>query len=569
VHPVERDDLARFRLLASAIAGRWVDIAPASASKRAWTDGTTIFVDAGNSPRDLVRTIAVQASLLREGSLAAPIVGRLARRSALTRRYLAVEGHRALAAQEDLLPAPARSLLERTIALRSDSPASSLMLAASNESIADAPVSFGAIHPRRVRASADPAPRRAPNSDIEDLDDLGDLDEEPDGGPTLQLSSPVGGGGAIGRLLARMFGAARSSSGGPAGADAPTHKASRGTRGAVQTGSSTMRAAENDRTGLAESWSSRYPEWDVHHRSYRPDWCTVIEIDAKRDERAASLPTGAAALRRALARLGVGLERRHRQMQGDDIDVDAAVEARVEMLAGSAPDDAVYIDIVRARRDLSVLLLLDVSGSAAEPGATGTMVHEHQRDAAAALAVALHDLGDRVALYGFRSQGRSAVQIVPVMRFDDALDASMFRRLGGLTPGAYTRLGAAIRHGASVLEEHGGTSRRLLVVISDGLAYDHGYEGAYAEADARRALAEARRRGVGCLCLSVGVSSDAQALRRVFGTAAHATIPRAEQLPDVVAPLFRSALRSSEEQRRMSQRRERTRERLQIDGKAG
>ena len=71
------------------------------------------------------------------------------------------------------------------------------------------------------------------------------------------------------------------------------------------------------------------------------------------------------------------------------------------------------------------------------------------------------------------------------------------RRLHGLVPGAYSRLGAAIRHGAAVLEERGGTSRRLLVVLSDGLAYDHGYEAVYGAADARRALAEARRRGHG------------------------------------------------------------------------
>ena len=76
-------------------------------------------------------------------------------------------------------------------------------------------------------------------------------------------------------------------------------------------------------------------------------------------------------MRRPLARLGMGLHRRHRQPQGDDIDIDAAVEARVEVLAGSVPDEAVYLDSLRRRRDLSVLLLLDVSGSAAEPGRSG------------------------------------------------------------------------------------------------------------------------------------------------------------------------------------------------------
>jgi nitric oxide reductase activation protein len=277
------------------------------------------------------------------------------------------------------------------------------------------------------------------------------------------------------------------------------------------------------------------------------------------------MPPDTHRLRRSLARLGIGLDRWHRQLQGDDIDIDAAVEACVETIAGSAPDEAVYVDSVRRRRDLAVLVLLDISGSAGEPGAMGATVHEHQRSAAAALTTALYDLGDRVALYAFRSQGRSAVHVVRVKRFDDALDTTVLRRLGGLVPGAYTRLGAAIRHSASVLEHDGGTQRRLLVVLSDGFAYDHGYEGAYGEADARRALAEARRRGTGCLCLSIGAATNAEALQRVFGTAAHGTIPRAEQLAGVVGPLFRAALGSAEVQRRGWQRTVRTRERLHIE----
>ena len=189
-----------------------------------------------------------------------------------------------------------------------------------------------------------------------------------------------------------------------------------------------------------------------------------------------------------------------------------------------------------------MLLLLDISGSVSERSANGGTVHEQQRAVVGALAESLHDLGDRVAVFAFRSHGRSAVHVVPVKRFDDQLDTASLRRLSGLEPGGYTRLGAAIRHGAATLEHSGGTARRLLVVVSDGFAYDHGYQGAYGEADARRALGEARRRGVGCLCLSIGADIDAAALRRVFGTAAHASIPRAEMLAGVVGPLFRTAL---------------------------
>src|SRR5690349_23443441 len=104
-------------------------------------------------------------------------------------------------------------------------------------------------------------------------------------------------------------------------------------------------------------------------------------------------------------------------------------------MAGSVPDEAVYIDSLRYRRDLSVLLLLDVSGSAAEPGSLGRTVHEQQREVAEALTVALHDLGDRVALYGYYSQGRDSVNMVPVKRFDDHLDTVVIRRLNSLEPG--------------------------------------------------------------------------------------------------------------------------------------
>ena len=330
--------------------------------------------------------------------------------------------------------------------------------------------------------------------------------------------------------------------GGPPGADAPTHRTrTRGIQAAFSTGTAgSVEAAASKGSG------TKYPEWDVHHRRYRHDWCTVQEVEVRpADGTSGWMPNGFD-LRRPLARLGLGLDRHHRQPQGDDIDIDAAIEARVEMMAGSAPDETFYVDSLRRRRDLAVLVLLDISGSAAEPGATGQTVHEQQRAAAAALTIALHEIGDRVALYAYQSRGRSAVQLLPVKRFDDDPDTLVMRRLRSLVPGAYSRLGAAIRHGAAVLEERGGTPRRLLVVLSDGLAYDHGYELVYGAADARRALGEARRRGTGCLCLSIGASTDAETLRRVFGSAAHATLPRAEQLSQVIGPLFRSALRSAE-----------------------
>ena len=562
-------------LLASAIAGRPVGVAAAGPGELPWTDGTVVFVGGEASRRDRIRAVAVQASLLGAGSLGPEIAARLRRRGALARRYLAVEGHRALAAHEAVLPPQARALVDRSTAARSASPAGSLALALSRAPIADPPAEFGAIRPGRLRAgppagsaggAAEHVPRRQRDQLLRELDDGEDTGSDGASGAV----DPVGGGGAVGRLLARLLGPTRTRGGGPPGADAPTHRTRRAVRPAHRAAVSTTRAALPDGLDGGGRQGVTYPEWNVHERRYRPGWCTVAEVRPEPTGPELPVPPDTGALRRSLARLGLDLERRHRQLEGDDVDVDALVEARAALAAGSAPGEAVYIGSVRSRRDLSVLILLDVSGSAGEPGVTGGSggrVHEHQVRAAAGLTVALHDLGDRVALYGFRSQGRRAVRLLAVKRFGDGLDAAVLRRLGGLAPGAYTRLGAAIRHGASVLETEGGTARRLLVVLSDGFAYDHGYDGPYGEADARRALAEARRRGTACLCLSVAADTDAAALRRVFGPVAHASVPHARRLPATVGPLFRSSLRLADGQRRLSQRRKRARERIELEGR--
>jgi nitric oxide reductase NorD protein len=570
VNTATSEGLERFRLVASAIAGRLVEVTAAGAGDPPWTDGSTVYVDAGADARLQLQCVAVQAALLASRSLDPAIVGRVRRRSALAQRYLAVEGHRALTEQAARLPMSTRGLIDTTLAARTDSPMASLAIAESRESLPAAPGAFGALRPRHVVAPAEvrdePAARR--RARVNTTEALRELDDgEDDAAPTLELlSSPVGGAGPIGRLLARLLGDARGAGGGAPGTDAPTHTTPRGFRVARHVAPTTGRASAFDDASVIERTGARYPEWDVRARRYRHDWCTVVEVDAEPGGAALPESHDAHALRRPLARLGLELERRHRQLQGDDIDIDAAIEAIVEARAGSAPDEAIFIDSIRARRDLSVLLMLDISGSVSERSLTGGTVHEQQRAVVAALADALHDLGDRVAVFAFRSQGRSAVHVVPVKRFDDHFDTVTRRRLGSLEPGGYTRLGAAIRHGAATLERSGGTSRRLLVVVSDGFAYDHGYQGAYAEADARRALGEARHRGVGCLCLSVGADVDASALRRVFGTAAHASIPRAVMLAGVVGPLFRTALSSAEVQRRASQRTTRTRERLDIEG---
>lgn len=550
-----RDDLKRLGLLASAISGRALRVASTRPGEAAWTDGKVVFIDASLGRREQLDALAVQASLLAAGSLHANITHRLKRRPAVARRYLALEGHRALASIKGILPLSLHALIDCDVAARADSPAASLAVALSREPIADPPRSFGTIHARRLlehRSDGSATNRHAeaeqPHQRAAEL-----VESEDNDSATDQFSSPVGGGGALGRLLGRLLTAVRQiNEGTPPMADTGMQSMRAGTP-VSNLRRVAIGAAGTAEAAAIETLGVKYPEWDAQRRRYRQNWCTVQEVAPPVTDGTHRLPSNRHSLRRPLARLGMGLDRCRRRAQGDDVDIDAAVEARVEALAGSLPDDTIYIESIRRRRDLSVLVLLDTSGSAAEPGANGETVHGQQRATAAALTVALHDLGDRVALYAYHSRGRSAVHLVPVKRFDDELDQHVMLRLHGLVPVAYSRLGAAIRHGAFLLKKRGGTSRRLLVVLSDGLAYDHGYEPEYGAADARRALSETRRAGTACLCLSIGASTDTETLRRVFGSAAHATIPRTDQLSRVIGPLFRSALRSAEVRRQVTQ----------------
>jgi nitric oxide reductase NorD protein len=548
---------AALDFLASALSHRPLRVEPGAPGEPAWTDGRVIHLDVSKSARERLESLVVQASLLAAGSLEPDIVRQFVRRPALCRRYLAVEAYRALAAVGPRLPPSLLGLAYGDAVQPSGSAAESLATALGRVKIDDPPESFGTIRAQQLMAAARQlaqhgahsarAASQAPLAELQH-DAVTDNDE------TDPFANPSGGGGAIGKWLAKMLKPIRQlQGGGTPGGDTPTHwsrSSLRGSRGVAFSHAPTQAISE----GAADvaGRGTVYPEWDMHAARYRNDWCVVREIAAQPNKRATAVTVPERVkLRRALARLGFGNDRFHRLPHGDDVDIDALIEARACALSGSAHDDAFFVQTLRRRRDLSVLILLDVSGSAAESANHGKSVHDLQRAAAAALVVALHELGDRIALYAYRSQGRSAVDMLPIKRFDEPPGAHMMQLLNGIVPAAYSRLGAAVRHGATVLQDHGGTRRQLLVVLSDGLAYDHGYEPAYGAADARRALAEARRDGVGCLCLSIGASTEAEALRRVFGSAAHATLPSPERLSDFIGQLFRAAIRSAEVRRRV------------------
>ncbi|MVF11440.1 VWA domain-containing protein [Ketobacter sp. MCCC 1A13808] len=554
-------------LLASAISGKAVRVVSGKMNALSWTDGQSVFIDQALNDRQQLETLIFQSSLLASGSLAADVMRKLKRNSALTERFLVVEGNRALLENEALLPDSMHTHIDRALAARSDSPTHSLEISRGQLTLAKPPQVFGCIQPHRILAafpsdterlsvqSQAHTPRRQ-HKELKELeaDDADNGDDDNDSSTAVDAISVGGASGIFGRWLQRLLKAVRRGQGrdgGPPGTDAPTHQSRRFTQ---RRGPSVMSTAVTAFVDDAVSNGSglKYPEWDMRQNCYREDWCTVHEVPVRIRDNIQPLLPDFNDLRRPLARIGLGLDRFGRQLQGEDIDIDAAIESRVEAIAGSTPEENIYVNSQRRRRDLSVLILLDVSGSAGESSGDNQTIHQHQCRTAASLTAALHNLGDRVALYAFNSRGRSEVQLIPIKRFDGHYNAASLQRLYSLKPGGFSRLGAAIRHGASVLESTGGTSRRLLLVLSDGLAYDHGYEKVYGAADARRALAEVNRGGTANLCLTFGLNADAESLRNIFGSTAHATLTKYSELGKIIGPLIRTALRSAEVKRRIA-----------------
>ena len=288
-----------------------------------------------------------------------------------------------------------------------------------------------------------------------------------------------------------------------------------------------------------------YPEWDYQMQLERPDWCTVLEKRAKSgtleliDDIVARHKPIIGRLKFLIEALQPqGVQRLRKQEDGDEIDLNAAVRAMIEMRMGEQPDPRIMMRNVRKVRDLSVLLLIDLSESTNDPvlGSNSTVL-QLAREATVLLADALDKIGDPFAIHGFDSNGRHDVEYFRYKDFGASYNDQAKSRLAGMSGQLSTRMGAAMRHAGSILK-HQPSNKKLLLVVTDGEPADNDVrDPQYLRYDAKKAVEELTQAGIATYCLSLDPRAD-QYVSRIFGAKNYVVLDHVQRLPEKLPILY-------------------------------
>jgi nitric oxide reductase NorD protein len=288
-----------------------------------------------------------------------------------------------------------------------------------------------------------------------------------------------------------------------------------------------------------EQGAELYPEWDMGRQHYRKNWCVMREkpvAPVYDDFYRATLDTHAGLIRHLRKSFEAMRDENRllkRQEYGDDVDIDALVEALADARDGREMSDKLFVRMHRAERNIAVAFMVDMSGS------TRGWINQAEREALILLAEALERLGDRYAIYGFSGQTRKRCELYRVKTFDEPYSDEVKARIGGITPKDYTRMGFAIRHLSRLLQRVEARTR-VLVTLSDGKPDDYFdvYRGQYGIEDTRMALIEARRAGIHPFCITID-RSGRDYLPHMYGVARYTVLDDVRDLPLKVADIYR------------------------------
>ena len=287
-----------------------------------------------------------------------------------------------------------------------------------------------------------------------------------------------------------------------------------------------------------EEGAEFYDEWDVRRDHYRKGWCVQREKEVK--------PVYDDFVRDTLKKHHGLVERLRktfeamrdedrllkRQVDGDDVDIDALVEAMADTLDGSEMTDRLFMRMHRNERNIAVAFMVDMSGS------TRGWINEAERESLLLLCEALELLGDRYAIYGFSGNTRKKCELYRVKTFEEKYTPEVQARIAGIEPQDYTRMGVTIRHLTSLLKQQEAKTR-MLITLSDGKPddIDH-YRGEYGIEDTRKALIEAKYAGIHPFCITIDEHGQ-DYLPHMYGAVNYTVVDDVASLPLKVSDIYR------------------------------
>ncbi len=281
-----------------------------------------------------------------------------------------------------------------------------------------------------------------------------------------------------------------------------------------------------------------YDEWDYKRQHFKKDWCVLRELDMHlwQSDFVKNTLTKYKGLIKNLRKTFEALRGEDkllkRQYHGDDVDIDALVEAYADTKSGLEMSERVFIQLNRVERNIAVLLMVDMSGS------TKGWINTAEREALVLLCETLETLGDRYSIYGFSGMTRKRCDIFKIKSFDEPYNETIQARISGIEPQDYTRMGVAIRHLSHVLNQVDARTK-LLITLSDGKPDDYdGYRGMYGVEDTRHALIEAKQKGIHPFCITIDREAH-DYIGHMYGAVNYTVVDDVRKLPLKVSDIYR------------------------------
>ncbi|MCX7551493.1 nitric oxide reductase activation protein NorD [Xanthomarina sp. F2636L] len=263
-----------------------------------------------------------------------------------------------------------------------------------------------------------------------------------------------------------------------------------------------------------------YDEWDYTKREYKPEFCKVYPKIQQETDSAyykSTLQKNAstlAGLRKMLTSVNNKYQQQRRQNQGEDFDLDALTDLFVDVHSRHTPSENIYLSKRKKEKDLSILILLDISLSS-DGYAAGNKVIDVEKQVSIIFGEILNEFNVDFSINSFYSKTRNYATYLALKSFDDTWDQAKYK-IGAVEPSGYTRIGAALRHSGALLDKR-DTKNKWVILISDGKPNDYDkYEGKYGINDVKQALRELNQRNINSYALAI----EAQAkyyLPQMFG----------------------------------------------------